>query len=214
MTEQSFDHHAMARLARALYEAGHDPRQVMRECYGVAFPDEFFAIAEASPQLMFDFTILPWGLARPLNRGGPPRTTAPLDSLDRPVLVRDPDLIPLGLCLGVDEGIGTGLGGHFLCYRRSELAAGRSTVVSVEFRADPDSPITTRADSLLTALHEHHTANATWMAQWRRRTAGHSGGSIWDDEDLAAAQEFVADIEELQRRLTPGVTGRRDLGGG
>jgi hypothetical protein len=202
MTEQPFDHHAMARRARALYEAGRDPREVMRECYGVAFPDEFFVIAEASPELMFDFTVLPWELARPLDRGGPPQTAAPLDNLDRRVLDRDPDLIPLGLCLGVDEGIGTGLGGHVLCYRRSELAAGRSAVVSVEFRTRPDSPITPRANSLLAALHAHLTENVAWMRQERHRTAGHSGGSTWDDEDVAAAEEGVAGVEELRRRLT------------
>jgi hypothetical protein len=200
MTEQPFDHHAMARNARALYEAGLGPREVMREGYGVAFTDEFFVIAEADPELMFDFTALLWGLARPLDRGGPPQTTAPLDTLDRRVLVRDPDLIPLGLCLGVDGGIGAGLGGHVLCYRRSELAAGRSTVVSLDFHAGPGSPVTTRADSLLAALHAHHIENEAWMTQWRRRTAGHGGGSIWDDEDLAAAHELVVDIEELRRR--------------
>ena len=202
MTEQPVDHHAMARRARALYEAGRDPREVIRECYGVDFPDEFFVVAEATPRLMFNYTVLPWGLAQPLDRGGPPQTTDPLDRLDRPVLVRDPDLIPLGLCLGVDEGIGAGLGGHFLCYRRSELAAGRSTVVSVDFHADPDDPITPRADSLLAALHAHLTENEIWMTQWRHRTAGHSGGSVWDDEDLAAARQFVVAVEDLRRRLT------------
>lgn len=200
MTEQPFNHHAMADKARALYEAGRDSREVMRECYGVAFPDEFFVIAEASPHLMFDFTVLPWGLARPLDRGGPPQTTAPMDSLERRVLEHDRDLIPLGLCLGVDEGIGAGLGGHFLCYRRSELAAGRSTVVSIAFEAGPDSPITVRADSLLAALHAHNVENEAWMTQWRHATAGHSGGSVYDDEDLAAAHEMVADIDELRRR--------------
>ena len=202
MTEQPSDHHAMARRARALYEAGRDPREVMRECYGVDFPDEFYVVAEATPRLMFKYTVLPWGLARPLDRGGPPQTTAPLDTFERPVLDRDPDLIPLGMCLGVDEGIGAGLGGHFLCYRRSELAAGRSTVVSIDFQADPDCPITPRADSLLAALHAHLTEDEIRMTQERHRTAGHSGGSTWDDEDLAAAHEFVAKIEELQRRLT------------
>ena len=43
--------------------------------------------------------------------------------------------------------------------------------------------------------------------QWRHATAGHSGGSIWDDEDLAAAHQFVADIEDLRRHLTVGGDG-------
>ncbi|MGB3441546.1 MAG: hypothetical protein WBA97_22590 [Actinophytocola sp.] len=198
----------MARLALALYEAGRGPREVLRECYGVRFPDEFFVIAEAAPRLMFHFTVRPWVLARPLDRGGPPQTTASMDSLDRKVLARDPDLVPLGVCLGEDEdpdedGNGdedTGLGDQFLCYRRTELAAGRSTVVSIDYAAGRDASIMTRANSLLAALHEHHIANATWVARERRRTAGHSGGGL-DDEDVDAAHEMVTRIEELQRRV-------------
>ncbi|GAB3870016.1 hypothetical protein GCM10029964_003590 [Kibdelosporangium lantanae] len=193
------DHHAMARLARTLYESGLGPREVLRECYGVEFPEEFFVIAEAAPQLMTRFTILPWALAR----GGPPPTTAPLDRLDRKVIDRDPDLIPLCLCLGVDEGVLDGaLGGEFLCYRRSELAAGRSTVLGVAFEAGPQDPVTARGDSLLSALHGHRVADAVWMEQERRRTAGHSGGGLFDDEDVAAARAVVAEIEDLRRRLT------------
>lgn len=191
------DHQSMARLALALYENGSGPREVLRECYGVGFPEEFFVVSEAMPQLMFHYTILPWALAR----GGPPRTAGPLDSLERRVLDRDPDLIPLGLCLGDDDGTGPDLDGEFLCYRRSELAAGRSTLVSVAFEANPEDPITARGSSLLAALHEHHVANATWTEQERRRTAGHSGGSVFDDEDVVAARECVADIEELRRRV-------------
>ncbi len=195
------DHHALARFAHALYKSGLGPREVLRECYGVEFPVEFFVISEAEPQLMFRFTILPWALARTPDRGGPPRTAALLDSLDRRVLDRDPDLIPLGLCLGVDDDIDFGLGGEFLCYRRSELAAGRSAVFSVAFDNTAESPITAWGDSLLEALHEHHAANAVWTGQERRRTAGHSGGSAFDDEDVAAANKCVTDIEALQREV-------------
>lgn len=193
----------MARLALALYEAGRGPREVLRECYGVEFPDEFFVIAEAAPRLAFTFTVRPWALARPLDRGGPSQTNSPMDSLDGKLLVRDPDLIPLGWCLGDDYGTdeeGDGLYGQFLCYRRSELAAGRSTVFSLDFSANQDDPITARPDSLLAALHKHHVANAAWVAAERRRTAGHSGGGL-DDEDVEIAREYVADIEDLRRRV-------------
>jgi hypothetical protein len=186
----------MARLARALYETGLDPREVLREHYGVEFPDEFFVISEADPDLLFDFTNQPWELALPLDRGGPPPTTDPMDDLEREILARDPDLVPLGLCLNIDAGFG----GLFLCYRLSELEAGRSTIFSVEYDVTPESQITRRADSLLAALHEHHTANATWQEGERRRTAGRSGGGV-DDEDVRTARAFVADVEELRRQV-------------
>jgi hypothetical protein len=196
------DHHAMARLARALYESGLRPRQVLRKCYGVEFPEEFFVISEAELETTDSFTILPWALARTLDRGGPPETTAPLDSLERRIMDRDRDLIPLCLCHGADEGTLDGaLGGEFLCYRRTELAAGRSTVFGIAFEADPESPITVRGDSLLSALHEHSVADAIWAEQWRRRTAGHSGGSVFDDEDVATFRAIAVEIEELRRRL-------------
>lgn len=42
-------HRPMARLARALYEAGLPPEQVLRECYGVDLPREVFVIAKTNP---------------------------------------------------------------------------------------------------------------------------------------------------------------------
>ncbi|MFI9455207.1 hypothetical protein [Amycolatopsis sp. NPDC052450] len=196
------DYPSMARLALALYEAGHSPREVIRECYGVGFPSEFFIVADAAPKLMFQYTVRPWMLARPLDRGGPLQTDAPMDSLDGKVLARDPDLVPLGWCLGEDEGTDDeqGLANQILCYRRSELEVGRSTIFGIDFSADQEDPITPRGDSLLAALLKHHVANADWVRWERRRTAGHSGGGL-DDEDVQVANQYVTIIEELLRQV-------------
>jgi hypothetical protein len=184
----------MARLARALYETGLGPREVLRECYGVPFPDEFFLLAEKKPVLMFDYTYQPWDLAVPLDRGGPAEDRT--DDLETDILARDGDLVPLGVCLNMYAGFG----GLFLCYRLTELAAGRTTVFGVEYDLTPESPVTRCADSLIAGLHEHLTANAAWTESERRRTAGHSGGHV-DDGDVRTARAFVADIEKLRRRL-------------
>ncbi|GHE30144.1 hypothetical protein GCM10017673_35980 [Streptosporangium violaceochromogenes] len=188
------DYPSMIRLARALYETGLGPREVLYECYGVAFPDEFFVLA-TKPVLMFDYTYQPWDLAVPPDRGGPEDDET--DELEADILARDADLVPLGVCLNMYAGFG----GLYLCYRLTELAAGRATVFSIEYDVSPDSPITRRADSLLAALHEHLTANAAWVESERHRTIGHSGGHV-DDSDVRVAHKFVADIEELRRRVS------------
>lgn len=132
------DYPSMARLARALYETGLGPREVLRECYGVAFPDEFFVLHEANPTLLFLFTNQPANLAVPLDRGGPPPTADPMSNSERDALTRDPDLVPLLLCLKAHAAFG----GRFLCYRLSELAAARSTVFTIERYPTRDSEIT------------------------------------------------------------------------
>lgn len=193
------DYPSMARLARALYETGLGPREVLRDCYGVDLPNEFLALREANPELLFYFTNRA-KLAVPLARGGPPPEPSPMDENERAALARDPDLVPLVLCLNNYAGFG----GMLLCYRLSELAAGRTTVFTIEYDAGPDSEITRRADSLLAALHEHHAANADWAEQERRRTAGHSGGGTVTDEDVTMAHEMVAELEEIRRQVSSG----------
>ena len=191
------DYPSMARLARALYETGLGPREVLRECYGVEFPAEFFVLHEADPSLLFLFTNQPANLAVPLDRGGPPPTADPMSKTERDVFTRDPDLVPLVLCLKAYAAFG----GKFLCYRLSELAAGRSTVFAIERYATPDSEITRAGDSLLAALYEHHTAHLAWVEAEERATAGQSGGGTVDEEDIAIAQERLVEIEDLRRQV-------------
>jgi len=69
------DYRSMARLARSLYEAGGTVRSVLQACYGVDFPEELLAIVEARADKRGPFVTYinqPWGLAVPLDRGGPP----------------------------------------------------------------------------------------------------------------------------------------------
>lgn len=186
----------MTRLARALYERGLGPREVLRECYGVAFPDEFFVLAQARPVLMFEYTYQPWDLAVPLSSGGPPPGRT--DDLETDILARDADLVPLG----VIHSIGNAFGGMFWCYRVTELAAGRSTIYTIEYDVTQDSPVTLLTDSLLAALHRHHVDGAESLARERERTLGYrSGGGEVDDDEVSTARLFVERIEELRRRV-------------
>lgn len=77
------DYPAMSHRARSLHERGLTPEQVLRECYGIDCPREFFVICESEPtrlSLPVDFTNQPWKLAVPLASGGPRPTP---DSMDR-----------------------------------------------------------------------------------------------------------------------------------
>lgn len=190
------DYPSMIRLARALYETGLGPREVLRECYGVAFPDEFFVLAETKPVLMFDYTYQPWDLAVPPDRGGPAEDGT--DDLETDILARDADLVPLGVCYS----IGDAFGGMSWCYRLTELAAGRATVFSIEYDVTPESPVTLVTDSLLAALRRHHMEGAESLAAERERTLGYrSGGGKVSDEEVETAQLFVERVDELRRRV-------------
>jgi hypothetical protein len=76
-----------------------------------------------------------------------------MDGLDRRILDHDPDVVPLGLCVGVDLRV-TASRARFPAIPGVSwaLAGRRSSVVGVEFHTRPESPITTRAVSLLAAL--------------------------------------------------------------
>lgn len=124
------DYSSMARLASALYENGLSVPEVMRECYGVDMPMEFLVLAEADlwrPGLLVACTDQPWRLAVPPARGGPVAGSNPgPDGVERKLLALDPDLLPLGYTLGAKSPSWENK--EVLCYRLSELAAGRPTV--------------------------------------------------------------------------------------
>ena len=122
----------MARLARALYETGLTAEEVLRECYRVDFPAEVFVIADAGPyslDTLTMFTNQPWKLAVPLDRGGPAPTADSMAQTERKLIALDPDLLPLAGLLG--HGAESEDDNLILCYRLSELSAGRSTVFDV-----------------------------------------------------------------------------------
>ncbi|MEV1172081.1 ankyrin repeat domain-containing protein [Nonomuraea sp. NPDC049784] len=209
------DYRSMGRLARALYATGLGPREVLAECFGVAFPDEFFVIVDADPHdaIPGDVTNLPWELAVPLDRGGPVvRPWPTMWQAERRIFAWDPDLVPL-LALYGDPRIDHGAkrrqprdrhGGLIHCYSLSELAAGRSTVVGVpRRRAEEAGELSVRptGQSLLTVLHEYATDNLR-LDEWEIMQPWNWGAGSLDETQVEESRERVAEIEALQRRLS------------
>ena len=161
----------LAELAWALYATGKDRRQVLEECFGAPLPDEFFALADHQPLPGYrrdDQRCQVWRLALPADRGGPvpPDDSSLGDYLDRVIPERDPELIPV-LALSDDR---TEYGGLVLCYRRTELAAGRSTI----FGTDPHDDrgrVERLGPSLLAVLHDYHTIIVDRLAAARPEPA-------------------------------------------
>ena len=193
------DYASMVRLALALYEDGLKPREVLRECYGVEFPEEFFVIAEAGPftlDLRVDFTNQPWELAVPPARGGPASTPDSLDETERRIFARDPDLVPLARLFNTDARHGDSV----LCYRLDELGAERTTVFGIWREVEPGSEIERCGDSLLVVMHEHH-ADIHRMLEWQRHHPSNRGAGSVDAEEVNEARSSVEQVKELQRRL-------------
>ncbi|MFF5205807.1 ankyrin repeat domain-containing protein [Streptosporangium sp. NPDC000396] len=208
------DYRSMSRLARALYATGLGPREVLAECFGVAFPDEFFVIVDADPHdaTPGEVANLPWKLAVPLDRGGPMVRPLPMMwPAERRIFSWDPDLVPLVALYGdgrVDHGAKKPQpqvphGDRIHCYRLSELAVGRSTVVAVPWhRADEGGELFVEpsGQSLLTVLHEYLTAQHR-LNGWEIVQPWNRGAGSIDDTEVEETRERVAEIEALQRRL-------------
>jgi hypothetical protein len=202
---------SMVQLAQALYENGVSPRGVLRQCFKVEFPEEFFVIAEADPDLrewLIGWSpLLPWYLAIDLARGLS-LESEPLDDTERDIFARDPDLIPLVTCRMGSAFFVWGFAGSCLCYRLSELKAGRTTIYrthSPYSNIDPAPDVAPDAvvrcgDSLMAALHQHHSDVLAGLEHERRASAHQSGGGWTGDEEVEVAQSVLADIEELRRR--------------
>ncbi|MET7463737.1 hypothetical protein [Nonomuraea sp. NPDC005501] len=197
------DYASMARLARALYETGLGPREVLRECYGVMFPEELYVIVDAglwSLNLLAYFTNQPWELAVPPEHGGPvdtPDATADTESL---IFARDPDLVPLlqipAARAGEDDRI--------VCYRLEELQAGRSTVFCLGVEAyltmkEREGEAVRCGESMLAVLYEEHAADfrsleEEWNSPWNR-----GAGSVAGDA-VKQARDSMELVMELQRQ--------------
>jgi len=193
------DYASMASLARALYDAGQGPPEVLRNCYGVDFPPEFFVIAEAGPMklhLLFHFTNQPWELAVPPNRGGPTAVPDWLDGIERKVFARDPDLVPLGLILDLH----TRLLDRVLCYRLAELAAGRSAVFGIGREATAADTAEPLGDGLLAVLHEHHVDVLRWH-EWKFGHPSNRGAGSIELSDVAEVRSLLERVEELQSEV-------------
>lgn len=193
------DYRSMARLAKALYERGANPREVLQSCFGVALPEEFFLIAELGPQalkLPARFTNQPWKLAIPLDRGGPPPTPNAMDKTERGVIARDDTLIPLARLLNPDARHG----GSIICYHLKELLSGRSTIVGRKVRTDPEGDTVRYGDSLLTVLHEHYSNTREQLHQQMRRPSNRGAGAV-DEAEVQEVEALVRTIERCQQGL-------------
>jgi hypothetical protein len=182
---------SMVPLARAFYDQGSGPRDVLRQCYRVDFPEELFVISDAWPsaQGLAAFTNQPWQLAIPYERGGPARTPDSLNDIERRLFVRDPDLVPLAR-----------LADLVVCYRLTELEHGDSTVFRIRRTAAPDDDIQRFGESLLAILHEHHSAHLRRLEREIQLPSNRGAGSL-SEENLAMPQALVERVELLRREV-------------
>jgi len=193
------DYGSMARLARALYETGLEPREVLERCYGVDFPNELFSIVEAGRRalgLLLVYTNQPWELAIPPDQGGPRPEPHVLDAVERKIFARDSDLVPLGLILDSHSR----WVGSVLCYRLAELSARRPTVFGIKEEVTPDDQVVRCGESLLEVMRVHHVDVLEGLEREWRHPSNFGAGSV-DLEELAEVRSLVERIEELQRSL-------------
>ncbi|WP_370963780.1 hypothetical protein [Amycolatopsis sp. cg9] len=193
------DHPSMARLARALYEEGLTPREVLRECYGVDLPAEFFVLAEADPWrlgLLVTCTDQPWRLAVPPAPGGPGPAA---DPAERRLFTLDPDLLPLMYLLGPESVPWDDR--FLLCYRLSELRAGRPAVFRLRRQTTRPDKARRLGDSLLSVLHEYHAEQARSVEREQDDPDNWGAGAV-PDEEVDAFRALVDRIESLQNEVT------------
>jgi hypothetical protein len=190
---------SLAELAWALYSTGKDRREVLAECYGAPFPDEFFALADHLPlpgHRRDDLNCQAWRLALPPDRGGPvpPDDSGSHDYLDRVVFKRDPQLVPL---LRLRDSR-TEYGGVALCYHLTELAHGRPTIFGLDPRDDKGAE--QLGPSLVAVLRDYHATVVDRLEALRRLAPEHDhiGG-------LAPHREALRLVESLSPAGAPGV---------
>jgi hypothetical protein len=191
------DYTSITRLAKALYDRGLRARDVLRECYGADFPAEFFATAGerlSRPPLLATFTNLPWKLVAP-GESSPP--SAPSEELEKRIFTRDPDLVPLVRLIGSR----TTRERPVICYRLSELRAGRTTIFGIKATATARDPITQRGESVLDVLRTHH-ADVLQHMEWLLDQPWNRGFGPEDQKAVNEVRSLLERIEELQRQAT------------
>ena len=187
------DYLAMVRRALELYEGRMNRRQVLRECYGVDFPEEFFTIVDSGLD-QFDWgatlTDLPWQLAIPPDRGGPDEGIPYAARLEGELLARDENLVPLAVLVGRHSTYG----GRVACYRLSDLAAGDESVALI--LEDLSAGTAPGAPSLLQMLRLHFADLIDRMHQQLDDPAN-ARASIVEPEDIAEADSHLRRVEEM-----------------
>ncbi|MEV3987776.1 hypothetical protein AB0J57_02595 [Streptomyces sp. NPDC049837] len=191
------DYTSMARLARALYETGLGPREVLRECYGVTFPPEVFVVVEGGLwrlDLRARFTNQPWQLAVPPDHGGPSDRINSMVDTELRLLAEDPDLMPLFRIPAFQFDTAD----QVVCYRLSELREGRSTVFALPRTAAAGQAVRC-GDGLLEVLHGEHVRAVRRLEAEQDNPSSWGAGSV-DDEEVEEAYEALERVRELQRR--------------
>lgn len=205
------DYRSMMRLAHALYAEGLEPREVLRQCYEVDFPEEFWVTVPErvrTPHLLAQFTNQPWDLAVPPSEGG--ADLYPLEQyeqIERTLFVREPDLIPLMHLMALR----TSLVDTVLCYRLTELRSGDTAIFGVKMvlnwdpvldpEPDPEPPIVHCGESLLSVLHQHHAEDL------RNLERDYDDPENWNytlvsRKSLAEVRSLVERVEAMQREVT------------
>lgn len=168
---------------------------MLRDCYGVPFPDEFFVIAatvveqRAVPAI---YTDRPWNLVTPLDRGGPPDANPTKQKFELRLEALDPDLVPL-LALSSDRHTH---GGAWICYQRNELADGRSTVVGVPRRFAEGAIPQPFGNSLTSVLVEHFADLARQLETQYEHPSNQGAGSV-EEGEVANARRWLAQAEAI-----------------
>jgi hypothetical protein len=204
------DYWSMMRLAHALYAEGLEPREVLRQCYEVDFPEEFWvALPERvrTPHLLAQFTNQPWDLAVPPGEGG--ADLYPLEhyeEIERALFAREPDLIPLMHLMAPR----TRLVDTALCYRLTGLRSGDTAIFGVRMvlnwdpvldpEPDPEPAIVHCGESLLSVLRQHH---AEYL---RDHEQDYDDPENWNytlvsKKSLAELRSLVERIEAMQREV-------------
>lgn len=192
------DYLAVSRLARALHERGAADREILRECYGVDFPDEFLLLARHHHEELELSATLPWRLAIPALLPAQARTDPEwLAEVEAQGI--DPGLVPLEFLRWGNRWL--------ICYHLDELAAGRSTVLGLrQLRHrpaffDPGAAPVVKAPSLLAALHAAETGRLDTREALYNDPANFGFGSV-DDESVEEQRQAVARIEKIRESLT------------
>jgi hypothetical protein len=121
-----------------------------------------------------------------------------MEPTERRLFSLEADLVPLVRLLG--HGAGSEGDNAVLCYRLTELSAGRATIFDVREKARRRNEIERRGDSLLAVLREHHE-NDLRQVRWQREQPGNWGAGSVDEEQVAESQEMLDVVEELQREV-------------
>jgi hypothetical protein len=109
-------------------------------------------------------------------------------------------LDPTAIALMTLSGNNYKHGGYLLCYQRSELAVGRSTVVGFRRALADGTTARRRGDSLATVILEHYADNVRRVENEYNSPYNRGAGSV-DRYELEGARENLVLAEELVRRV-------------